>query len=92
MNIEALRAHNEKVREHIHSISVIKAGLSEGDYYTAFEAFAEIPRDDITTLWLAPTKGGIFTTEEREQMKSDEWAEARKQFAADLDKEAAANE
>ena len=32
-------------------------------------------------LWVAPTKGGVFTTEERAFLKSDEFAQARKEAA-----------
>jgi len=31
-------------------------------------------------LWLAPTKGGVFTTEERAYLRSDEVNAARKEI------------
>lgn len=34
------------------------------------ETWGEIPQDDQMALWLAPTKGGCFTTAERTAIKS----------------------
>jgi hypothetical protein len=34
--------------------------------------------EDKEALWVAPSKGGVFTTEERAFLKSDEFAQARK--------------
>lgn len=52
------------------------------DMYAVAECWAEIPQDDQLDLWLAPTKGGIFTTEERRAIKErlpktheDTWTE-----------------
>jgi len=76
--VERLKAHNDAVREHIDSIAAIKVYLMNEDYSAAYEALAEISDDDRIALWLATTKGGIWTTKEREQIKSDEMAQARK--------------
>ena len=70
--------HNRAVREHIDSIAAIKAYLLNDQYIEAYESISEISSDDSALLWKAPSKGGIFTTREREQMKSNEWAQARK--------------
>lgn len=59
------------------SIAAIKTALANEDYSTAKEAWNEIPDDEKTALWKAPSKGGCFTTKEREQMKSNEWREAQ---------------
>ena len=77
--VELLKKHNAYVREHIESIVAIKAYLLNDDYSSAYEAWEEVPADDRVALWIAPSKGGIFTTEERAKFKSDEWAAARKQ-------------
>jgi len=77
--VERLMAHNSYVREHIDSIVAIKTYLLNDDYSSAYEAWEEVPADDRVALWIAPSKGGIFTTEERGKFKSDEWAAARKQ-------------
>ena len=47
---------------------------SEADLSTAIEAWGELDTETKAALWLAPTKGGCFTTVERAIMKSDRWA------------------
>ena len=58
-----------KVHEHWDSIVAIKQFLLEDNIPAAREAYEELGRDDMMALWKAPTKGGIFTTEERRKMK-----------------------
>lgn len=76
--VEALKAHNHAVRDNIESITAIKAHLLSDEYEAAYEAVAEIPEDDRTKLWISTSRGGIWTTRERAQMKSNEWTAARK--------------
>ena len=78
--LERLKAHNEAVREHLPSIMAIKEYILNSEYSAAYEALNEIDEDSRRILWMAPTKGGIFTTSERAAMKSDEWAAARKDY------------
>ena len=78
--LERLKAHNEAVREHLPSIMAIKEYILNSEYSAAYEALSEIDEDSRRILWMAPTKGGIFTTSERAAMKSDEWAAARKDY------------
>ncbi len=54
------------------SVDFIKHELEkeEPDMYTIAEAWGEIPQHDQMALWLAPTKGGIFSTAEREALKT----------------------
>jgi len=75
---ERLIAHNAAVRDWIDHIVAIKSHLLNNEYELAYEAFAEIDPDAVKALWVAPTKGGIFTTEERGKFKSNEWNDARK--------------
>lgn len=70
--------HVDKVREHFESIYAIKAEIAQENWSAAYEAWHEIPADDMRILWRAPSKGGIFTTAERAAMKSNAWNEARK--------------
>ena len=42
------------------------------------EAWAEISNEDKQALWLAPSKGGVFTTAERAAFRSDEFNAAMK--------------
>ena len=58
----------------------IKAYLANEEYGLAYEAVEEIPQEDRLTLWISTTNGGIWTTKERAQMKSDDWAQARKDY------------
>jgi len=60
----------------IKSLECIRTALKAEDYSTAKEAWLEVDNDAKAMLWKAPSKGGWFTTREREQMKSNEWAAA----------------
>lgn len=80
LNVELLMKHNESLRKHFDAVSCIKTALAIDNYETAAEAWAEIDNEVKRALWLAPTKGGIFSTREREQMKSNEWGEASRRF------------
>ena len=78
--VERLKAHNACLRDHIESVVAVKAYIMNGEYMAAYEAVEEIPEEDRRTLWIAPSKGGIWTTAERAAMKSDEWAAARRGY------------
>jgi len=60
----------------IDSLDCIRDALKTDDYSTAKEAWNEIDNDVKIRLWKAPSKGGWFTTKERDQMKSNEWSNA----------------
>lgn len=68
--------HNRALREHLGAVVNVIDRLDDGDYDAAKEYWGEIPEEDQRALWVATTKGGIFTTEQRRQMKSAEWSEA----------------
>lgn len=57
------------VHEHWDSIVGIKEFLAGGNRPAALEAWRELGKDAMTELWKAPTKGGIFTTEERNRLR-----------------------
>lgn len=76
-------AHDAAFARHHESVSVIQQAIADGELSTAYEAWNEIPAADKESLWLAPTKGGCFTTAERATMKSNEWHEIRQQFYGD---------
>ena len=75
---DPLEAHNKAVQENLPSITAIKEALVEDAYEYAAECYGEISNDDKIALWVAPSKGGIWTTEERKKLKSDEFNAARK--------------
>lgn len=74
--IDAIQIHNSVLRDNLSSVLIIKESLSLEEYSSAKEAWYELSEDEQRGLWLAPTKGGIFTTKERTQMKSSEWSAA----------------
>ena len=58
------------------SIMAIKAGISLGDLSSASEEWFSLDDDIKRRLWKAPSKGGPFTTKEREIIKSTEFRTA----------------
>ena len=79
-DMEKLIAHNEAWRNNAGSIYFIKEyiNMDEPKWESVAEAWAEISNEDKQALWLAPSKGGVFTTAERAALKSDEFNAARK--------------
>ena len=79
-DMEVLVAHNEAWRKNSASIYFIKEYINMDDpkWENVAEAWAEISNEDKQALWLAPSKGGVFTTAERAALKSDEFNAARK--------------
>ena len=75
---EVLMKHNAAVRDFWETIYTIKMGIRETQLETAIEAWDEMDEETKRALWIAQTKGGIFTTREREVIKSDEWSAARR--------------
>ena len=80
-SLEYLMRHNDVVRENIDSIHFIKEYIKTGDVAGVAQIWLELSNDIKEALWVAPTKGGVFTTEERAFLKSDEFAQARKEAA-----------
>jgi|11BtaG_2_1085332.scaffolds.fasta_scaffold02086_11 hypothetical protein len=73
---DELKAYQELCAEHQDSIDAIKMGIVDDDYSSAYEAWRELGEDLQRALWRAPTKGGCFTTEERNIMKTPEFRQA----------------
>jgi hypothetical protein len=78
--VERLIAHNEAWRNNSASIYFIKEyiEMDEPKWENIAEAWGEISNDDKQALWLAPSKGGVFTTAERAALRSDECNAAMK--------------
>ena len=55
------------------SVMAIKQGINDGDLSTAAEEWFVLPEDVKTALWVAPSKGGVFSTDELKIMKSSEF-------------------
>lgn len=73
---EALRTHNKALDNYLVSVLAIKEGIMENNLSQASESWYELDDDTKKALWLAPTNGGIFSTKEREVMKSTEFRTA----------------
>lgn len=63
--------HNRAVRVHWAAISAIKEAIETDDMPWLAELWLNTPADVRDALWLAPSKGGIFTTKELEVLKSN---------------------
>ena len=62
----------ELVREHWDTIAYMKNELAQDEIDAAREAFKELEPEVQTKLWRAPSKGGVFTTLERDKLKVPE--------------------
>lgn len=69
-------ALKDAIAKHQDTIDVIQQGIKDGDIGSAAEAWFELDQEEMKSLWVAPTKGGPFTTKEREIMKSPEFRKA----------------
>ena len=58
-------------------IQAIKDGIAIGDYSTANEEWNTLSDTEKQLVWKAPSKGGKFTTKEREIMRTPEFREAQ---------------
>jgi hypothetical protein len=70
-NVINLAELQEAIKAHFDTIVSIKHGIRDGDLYSAGEAWYELSEAEMRSLWVAPSKGGIFTTEERKVIKED---------------------
>ena len=62
--------HDAAVEQYQPSIDAIKAAIEADNYHDVRVYWEEIPQAAQMDLWLAPTKGGIFTTHERDVIKT----------------------
>ena len=68
--------YDELVDKLYNSIQAIKTGIEINDLVMAKEAWDELTDEENEGIWKAPSKGGVFTTQERSVMKSTEFAKA----------------
>lgn len=64
------RRHMDAVWANFGSIDVIKEFIAAEDWRAAAQAWYELDHDTMRALWVAPSKGGVFTTHEREMLKT----------------------
>jgi len=80
--VEHLVKHNEAMKANFEAIFNIKEGIRANDPYKVLENLQDISNEDQESLWVASTKGGVFTTQERAYFKTDEFNAVRKGAAA----------
>ena len=68
---EALMAHAVAVRENLDQIHMMKTAMQEEDYMTAAGIFMDWDEDTLQALRRAPSKGGVWTTQEVALLKAD---------------------
>ena len=69
-------AYEDLIVDLLPSVKAIKDGIAVNDYSTANEAWKELSDTEKQLLWKAPSKGGVFTTQERAIMKLPEFRQA----------------
>lgn len=74
--VENILRHNRALADCLQSVLVIKDGIATNDLDSAAEAWFELDNEVKKDLWLAPTKGGIFSTDERTIIHSSEFRKA----------------
>ena len=67
---DLLIEHNAAARDNWKSIAYMKKYIELEDYAAAAQAYGEISMEDRETLNIAPSKGGIWTTAERDMLKA----------------------
>jgi hypothetical protein len=68
--------HTRACLSHYESIMAIKQGIATEGFSEAAEEWFGLNDDVKADLWLAPSRGGVFTTKEREVMQSAEFRES----------------
>jgi len=71
------KEHMQAVLNNYESIEYIKAGIRDEFASDVAAAWFELDQEDKKSLWLAPSKGGVFTTDERAFFQSSAYVEAR---------------
>ena len=66
-----LLEHSNAVRENIEEVYRIKECIANNDIEGAAGYYADMSREVQIALWKAPSKGGVWTTEERKLMSAD---------------------
>ena len=77
--------HTKALWDNLASVEAIKNAIAENKPDVVAECLDELDDQTQIDLNLAPTKGGIFTTQEREYIKSHEVAEARRDKLKDAE-------
>lgn len=65
-----LMAHNTALRDNLKAVLCIKEALAIEDYMGAHEYLSSFSEETMSALWISTSKGGIWTTRERELIRS----------------------
>jgi hypothetical protein len=76
--LDAMALHNQACAKNVCSIAEVKKKIAQESWESAAEAYHEMSSDDQECLWIAPSKGGVWTTHERKMIHSDEFNAAVK--------------
>lgn len=68
---EGLMAHAVAVRENLDEIHMMKTAMQEEDFMTAAGIFMDWDEDTLQALRRAPSRGGVWTTQEVALLKAD---------------------
>jgi hypothetical protein len=74
---QGIKEANISLDKRTHQVEVIE---NESALSQSIEAWGELSNQEKISLWVAPSKGGAFSTDERYIMKSSKWAELNKEF------------
>jgi len=73
---EKLRSLLDAIASNISSIAAIKEGIALDKMAEASEEWFTLDDETKKSLWVAPSKGGVFTTKERDVMKTTAFKQA----------------
>jgi hypothetical protein len=76
--LDAIAIHNQVCVNNLMSIAEVKKAIAQEQWEAAAEAYHEINNEDHEAMWIAPSKGGVWTTYERKMIHSDEFNAAAK--------------
>lgn len=76
--LDAIAIHNQVCVNNLMSIAEVKKAIAKEQWEAAAEAYHEINNEDHEAMWIAPSKGGVWTTYERKMIHSDEFNAAAK--------------
>lgn len=75
--------------ENIDSIMAVKVAIEGEKWHDGVEVWCELNEETQMALWVAPKKGGPFTTAERKAMKAPEWTKVESAYKSEQSKQAA---
>jgi len=73
---DKLKACIQGIMSSLESLLYIREGIRDDDFRKAAEGWFELDDEIKKALWIAPTKGGPFTKEERDIIKSNTFRDA----------------